>query len=114
MAYEDYKNASRLARKEAVGMEELVRWFVRDMRLSSGLNRQRVFAAWDSVTGAAPYTLSKSFFKGVLYCTLSSSVVRNQLSFQRKEIADAINRALAEDELFSGPAQGYVKSIILK
>ncbi|MBR1405953.1 MAG: DUF721 domain-containing protein [Bacteroidales bacterium] len=114
MAYEDYKNASRLARKEAVGMEELVRWFVRDMRLSSGLNRQRVFAAWDSVTGAAPYTLSKSFFKGVLYCTLSSSVVRNQLSFQRKEIADAINRTLAEDELFSGPAQGYVKSIILK
>ena len=114
MAYEDDRGASRLARKEAVGMDELIQWFVRDMRLSSGLNRQRVFAAWDKVTGAGPYTLSKSFFKGVLYCTLSSSVVRNQLSFQRKEIAAAVNAALAEDELFTGPAAGYVKSIILK
>ena len=54
MAYEDYRNASRLGRKEAVGMDELIQWFVQDMRLSSGLNRQRVFAAWDKVTGAAP------------------------------------------------------------
>ena len=114
MEVEDYRNASRLARKEAVGMDELIRWFVQDMRLSSGLNRQRVFAAWDKVTGAAPYTLSKTFFKGILYCTLSSSVVRSQLSFQRNEIAGAINAALAEDELFTGPAEGYVKSIILK
>ena len=114
MVFEDERNVSRLARKEAVGMDELIRWFVRDMKLSSGLNRQRVFAAWDSVTGAAPYTLSKSFFKGVLYCTLSSSVVRNQLSFQRKEIAEAINAALSRDELFTGPAEGYVKSVILK
>ena len=114
MAYEEYRNASRLARKEAVGMDELIHRFVQEMKLSSGLNRQRVFAAWDSVTGAAPYTLSKSFFKGVLYCTLSSSVVRNQLSFQRKEIAEAINAALSQDDFFTGSAEGYVKSVILK
>ena len=114
MAYEEKQNKSRLARKEAVGMEELVQYFIREMRLSSGLNRQRVFEAWDSVTGAGPYTLSKSYAKGVLYVSLSSSVVRSQLYFQRADIAQRINAALAADELFTGDAAGYVKSIVLK
>ena len=114
MAYEEKQNKSRLARKEAVGMDELVSLFIQEMRLGTGLNRQRVFEAWDSVTGAAPYTLSKSFAKGVLYCTLSSSVIRNQLFFQRTEIVRRINAALAGDELFTGTADNYVKSIVLK
>ncbi|MBQ8021565.1 MAG: DUF721 domain-containing protein [Bacteroidales bacterium] len=114
MAYDDYKYMPRLGRKEAVGMDELVSQFIRDMKLSSGLNKQRVYAAWDRVTGAAPYTLSKTFGKGVLYVTLSSSVIRSQLYFQRKEIAGRINAALAEDELFTGEAAGFVKSVILK
>ena len=114
MAYEDYKHLPRLGRKEAIGMEELVSAFIREMKLSSGLNRQRVFEAWDTVTGAAPYTLSKSFAKGILFVTLSSSVVRNQLFFQRAEIAEGINAFLAGDGLFTGEAAGYVKSIILK
>lgn len=114
MAYEDYKYMPRLGRKDAVGMEELVSAFIRDMKLASGLNRQRVYAAWASVTGAAPYTLSESFSKGILFVTLSSSVVRNQLFFQRADIATRINETLARDELFTGEAAGYVKSIILK
>lgn len=114
MAYEDYKYMPRLARKEAVGMEELIERFIREMKLSNGLNRQRVYAAWDTVTGAAPYTLSKQFAKGILFVTLSSSVVRNQLFFQRADIARRINETLAGDELFTGEAAGYVKSVILK
>ena len=114
MAYEDYKYMPRLARKEAVGMEELMALFIREMKLSVGLNRQRVFAAWDSVTGTAPYTLSKHFAKGILFVTLSSSVVRNQLFFQRTDIARRINETLAGDDLFTGEAAGYVKSVILK
>lgn len=114
MAYEDYKHIPRLGRKEAVGMEELVTAFIREMKLSSGLNRQRVLEAWDAVTGASPYTLSKSFAKGVLYVSLSSSVIRSQLFFQRTDIAARINQVLAEDDLFTGTAAGYVKSIILR
>ena len=114
MAYEDYRHLPRLGRKEAVGMDELVAAFIRDMKLSSGLNRQRVFAAWDAVTGAAPYTLSKRFAKGILFVSLSSSVVRNQLFFQRDGIAARINEALAADDLFTGEAAGFVKSVILK
>lgn len=114
MAYEDYKRIPRLGRKEAVGMDELIAAYIREMKLSSGLNRQRVFDAWDAVTGAAPYTLSKSFAKGILFVSLSSSVVRNQLFFQRAEIASRINGELSRDGLFTGEAEGYVKSIILK
>ena len=111
---QQHRKIKGVPRKEALSLEEVIPQFLRRMKLASGVNTQRVFAAWDSVTGAAPYTLSKSFFKGVLYCTLSSSVVRNQLSFQRKEIAEAINAALSQDELFTGSAEGYVKSVILK
>ena len=47
MAYEHKYNGLR--RRDAVGMDELVEDFIRDMKLASGLNRQRVAAAWNSV-----------------------------------------------------------------
>ena len=50
MAYDGRSN--KLRRKEAIGMEELVSQFVRDMKLVSGLNRQRVAEAWSVVSGA--------------------------------------------------------------
>ena len=36
----EYRNKGRMARKEAVGMEELISQYIRSMKLSSGLNRQ--------------------------------------------------------------------------
>ena len=50
MAYEHKNNALR--RREAVGMNELVESFIKEMKLASGLNRQRVVEAWYSVSGA--------------------------------------------------------------
>ena len=44
MAYDSRKNGLR--RQEAVGMEELVTQFIRDMKLSSGLGKQRACEAW--------------------------------------------------------------------
>ena len=39
--------------------------------------------------------------------------LRSALALLRSFLAEQ-NAALAEDELFTGPAEGYVKSIILK
>ncbi len=114
MAYDGRSN--KLRRKDAVGMEELVSQFVRDMKLVSGLNRQRVAEAWQEVSGAGRYTLSTAYDKGVLTCFISSSLVRNQLYFQRDVLRGKLNEYLAADNLFVSAEDGgpAVKTIVLK
>ena len=106
----------RIARKQAMSMEELIPLYIKSMKLSSSLNTQRIFAAWDEASGAAPFTLKRFFRDGKLYITLSSSVVRNQLSFQSAALIDKMNAILAGDELFlkDDPRVSYVRELILK
>ncbi|MBO5814524.1 MAG: DUF721 domain-containing protein [Bacteroidales bacterium] len=113
MAYDSRKNGLR--RQEAVGMEELVNQFIRDMKLSAGLGKQRACEAWAKVSGAGRYTLDVSFDKGVMVCVISSSVVRNQLYFQREKLLKSLNEYLASDELLAGTVGGaIVNTLILR
>ncbi len=97
-------------------MEELVQMFIKSMKLSAGLNTRRIFEAWDAASGASRYTLRRYFRDGKLYVTLNSSMVRNQLGFQKAELVDRINEILREDELFlkDDPQVKYVEELILK
>ena len=110
------KMAVQIHRKEPVGMEEIVRQYIRSMKLSAGLNQQRIFAAWDACSGAGPYTLKRFFRGGKLYITLRSSVIRNQLYFQRDVLVQKMNAYLSEDELFTSDNKsvGFVQELILK
>lgn len=112
MAYD----GNRIRRKEAVGMEELVTQFIREMRLSSGVNLRRVTEAWNMVSGAERYTISVSYVGAVVYVALNSSMVRNQLYYQRDVLMKKINEHLAADSLFTGDPKGgsAVKNLILK
>ena len=114
MAYDSRKNALR--RQEAVAMEELVTQFIRDMKLSAGLGKQRACEAWAKVSGAGRYTLDVYLDKGVMTCTVSSSVVRNQLYFQREHLVRRLNECLAADDLFvrDGKDEVIVKTLILR
>lgn len=113
MGYDNRDN--RLRRKDAVGMEQLVQDFIREMKISSGVNRQRAAEAWSVVSGASRYTLDVSLDKGVLYVTLNSSMARNQLYFQRDVLKQKINEFLANDELFVKiPGVPAVRSVVLK
>jgi hypothetical protein len=114
MAYDPRTN--RMRRQDAVGMDELVKEFIREMRLSAGLNKQRIEEAWNNVSGAGIYTLDVSYDKGVLYCTINSSMVRNQLYFQKDILVQTLNEELQKDELLTwdwskGPC---VKSLVLR
>ena len=110
------RSSVRIARKKALDMEEVVSMYIKSMKLTAGLNTQRIFSAWDDASGAAPYTLKRFFRDGKLYITLSSSVVRNQLSFQSDVLVEKMNSILAKDELFTkdDPRVSYVKELILK
>lgn len=107
---------NRIGRKEAQGMTELVAQYIREMKLASGFNCQRVFEAWNVVSGASAYTVGRFFRDGMLYCTISSSVVRNQLYFQKDILLKKMNEYLDKDELLvrdnlSGPV---IKNLILR
>ena len=106
----------RIHRKEAVGMDQLVRQYIRSMKLSAGLNTQRIFAAWDACSGAGHFTLRRYFRDGRLYITLNSSVIRNQLSFQKKELIEKMNACLLQDDLYTKDSSGAgpILELILK
>lgn len=106
----------RIERKNEQKLDEVIADFIREMKLASGLNRQRIYAAWDEASGAGQYTVNRYFRNGVLYCSMSSSVVRNRLSFQKDEIVRQMNRILSEDELFTREGSGteFVRAVVLK
>ena len=107
---------NRIGRKDAQGMQELIAQYIREMKLSSGFNRQRVFEAWDVASGASRYTIDRFFKDGMLYCTISSSVVRNQLYFQRDVLLQKMNEYLSDDAMFvhDGKDGPIIRNLILK
>lgn len=94
-------------------MDTLILEYIRQMKLASGLNRQKIFNAWDKVSGAGRYTIGKFYSKGVLYCTISSSVLRSQLYLQRGMLLCALNKELENDPQYDR-SLGPIKSIVLK
>lgn len=106
----------RIHRKEAVSMDEVVKQYIRSMKIAAGLNTQRIFAAWDACSGAGEFTLKRYFRDGKLYITLGSSVIRSQLYFQKDILIEKMNRFLSQDSLFTedNHAVGYIKELILK
>ena len=112
----DQKRNYFVRRKEALTMEEVIAEYIKSAKIASGLNTQRIFAAWDACSGAGPFTLKRYFRSGTLYITLNSSVIRNQLSFQKAELVEKINATLSGDPLFTedNRTAGFVKELVLK
>ena len=113
----DYRKRNYfIRRKEALTMEEVIGEYIKSAKIASGLNTQRIFAAWDACSGAGPFTLKRYFRSGTLYITLNSSVIRNQLSFQKAALIEKMNAALSEDRLFTQDNRtvGYVQELVMK
>ena len=113
---DNFHKIKGVQRKEALPIEDVLHEYIRTMKLGAGLNTHRVFAAWDEVSGAGSFTLRKFYRDGILYVTLSSSMVRNQLEFQKDALVLSVNGFLEKDALFDKDckAVGYVKQIVLK
>ena len=105
-----------IRRKEALTMEEVIEEYIKSAKIASGLNTQRIFAAWDACSGAGPFTLKRYFRSGTLYITLSSSVIRNQLYFQKEALIEKMNATLSEDNLFTkdNRTTGFVRELVLR
>lgn len=107
---------NRLSRKEPMTMGQAIQEYVRQMKIAAGLNEQLIYAAWDAVSGASAYTVSKYLKNGTLYCSLSSSVVRSRLYPVKDELLSKLNAYLKEDSLFvpDDPRVGFVRQLVLQ
>ena len=88
-------------------IKAIIEEFIKEERLEEGLNRTRLFKAWDLVVGeiGAKATTNKFFKDGVLYCTINSSMIRTQMYYRKEDIIAHMNKML------NGP---IVTKLILK
>ncbi|MCQ2167998.1 MAG: DUF721 domain-containing protein [Bacteroidales bacterium] len=107
---------SRMERKNAVAVGDLLKEYIRSNNLAKSINTRKVFEAWDEASGAGRYSERKFFRAGKLYVTVSSSVVRSQLQFQKDIILEKINALIQKDELFTREDKdtGAVTELIIK
>lgn len=78
---------------------DIISQVLRVQNLEAPLLEKRAEEAWSVVAGAAflKYTTSVYANKGVLYISLSSSVVRNELMMAKKHIIKQINKECGGD-----------------
>lgn len=106
---------NRLSRKEPERIENLLKYCVNELKIGKNIDDAKVFIAWDRVSGAKDFTISKYFSQGTLYCTLSSSMVRNQLYFQRERLLSLLNEELSNEVLYTAPQDGpMVRRLVLR
>jgi predicted nucleic acid-binding Zn ribbon protein len=78
---------------------DVLKDFIRSNRLEKGLDKVSVKDAWHHVMGEAitRYTNDVKLDRDTLYVSLSSSVLREELSYGREKIINLLNAELEKD-----------------
>lgn len=88
-------------RQKAKTLGVLLKELIEDEGLKAGLERIDIFNTWDNVVGTrvASVTTGKFFRDGILYCTVSSSMIRNRLYYNLEGIRTSINASLGSEAI---------------
>ncbi|MBR4793030.1 MAG: DUF721 domain-containing protein [Bacteroidaceae bacterium] len=67
--------------------------YLREMGLETPLNEHRLIQAWDKVLGqsVSRYTKEIRIYNQVLFVTISSAALRNELMMRRTELVTRLN-----------------------
>ena len=92
---------------EHISISDALKEFVESNRLQTGLDKINVSEAWTVVmgNGVNSYTTAVKLERNTLYVQLSSSVLREELSYGKDKIIDMLNEALGKN---------LIKKIILR
>lgn len=76
-------------------LKEAIEEFLVTYRLKDKLHNAKAIQAWESVVGemVAKHTVKLHIKNKILYVTVDSSVVRNELMYSRKKIIISLNKA---------------------
>ena len=95
-------------RKKGVNsIKKILQKIVKEQKFKEKLDGIDILDQLDNILGnnLKKYIINRYFHKGIIHLQLSSSVLRNEISYQKKELIDIINRNIG---------QKLVKDIILK
>ena len=83
---------------ENTSLGDVLKDFIASNRLQSGLDKVSVKDAWHSVMGEAiaKYTTDVKLERDTLYVSLTSSVLREELSYGKEKIINLLNEALGK------------------
>lgn len=89
--------AKRLSNESAIG--DVLKEFIQTNKLQSGMDKIDVEAAWKSLMGNGVNSYTKEvLLKGsTLYVSLTSAVLREELSFGKEKIIKMINDELRKE-----------------
>ncbi|MEC3906991.1 DUF721 domain-containing protein [Tamlana sp. 2201CG12-4] len=92
---------------EHISISDALKEFVETNKLEKGLNKVNVAEAWSKLmgNGVNNYTTSIHLERETLYIQLSSSVLREELSYGKQKIINMINEELGKE---------IVKKLILR
>ncbi len=97
--------AKRLSNESSIG--EVLKAFIETNKLQSGMDKIDVQAAWKSLmgNGVNSYTQEVVLKGSTLYVSLTSAVLREELSYGKTKIITMINEELGKE---------VVKDIVLR
>jgi len=92
---------------ENTSLGDVLKEFIEANRLQTGLDKVSVHDAWHSVMGEAisKYTTAVKLDRETLHVNLSSSVLREELSYGKEKIIQMVNEELGKD---------LIKKIVLR
>ncbi|WOD42709.1 DUF721 domain-containing protein [Hwangdonia lutea] len=84
---------------EHISIQDALKEFVETNRLEKGLNKVNVADAWVKLmgNGVNNYTTTVNLERDTLYVQLSSSVLREELSYGKQKIIDLLNEELGKN-----------------
>ena len=84
---------------EHLKIGDVIKEFVETNKLQSGLDKVNVREAWEKVmgNGVNHYTTAVKLERDTLYVQLSSSVLREELSYGKEKIISMLNEALGKE-----------------
>ena len=88
-------------------LSDVLKEFVSTNKLQEGLDKVEIKDAWENLmgNGVNSYTTSVQLKRDTLYVQLSSSVLREELSYGKEKIITMLNEALGKP---------LIKTLILK
>jgi len=83
---------------ENLPISDILKEFVETNKLQAGLDKVDVKEAWAKMmgNGVNNYTTDVTLDRDVLYVALSSSVLREELSYGKQKIVDMLNEAIGK------------------
>jgi hypothetical protein len=84
---------------ENLSIKDALKAFVETNKLEKGLDKVNVAEAWANLmgNGVNTYTTAVKLDRDVLYVELSSSVLREELSYGKQKIINMLNEALGKE-----------------